>query len=167
MLNYMIEWGVIKVHSLVVGLIVLALDLLTKGLVLANMTLYQEIELIPGFFSFQFVYNPGAAFGILAGQKVIFIIVASAAVIGIALFSRRPEAQVGVAPWALGMIMGGAAGNLVDRIRFGKVIDFFLFYYKDWAFPNFNVADIGITVGVGLLILHLIMTGEKEQSESI
>lgn len=153
-------------HSLIVGVIVLLLDLLTKGLVLANMTLFQEIELIPGFFSFQFVYNPGAAFGILANQRVLFIVVSLAAVVGIGLFSRTPEARVGVAPWALGMIMGGAAGNLVDRIRFGRVVDFFLFYYQDWAFPNFNVADIGITVGVGLLILHLTLSGGKQQSES-
>lgn len=156
----------IKVHSLIVGVVVLVLDLITKGMVLANMTLFQEIELIPGFFSFQFVYNPGAAFGILANQRVLFVLVASAAVVGIGLFSRTPAARVGIAPWALGMIMGGATGNLVDRIRFGQVVDFFLFYYQKWTFPNFNVADIGITVGVGLLILHLTLTGENELSES-
>ncbi len=153
-------------HSFVVAFIVLGLDILTKGIVLANMTLHQEIELIPGLFSFQLVNNPGAAFGILANQRILFILIATAAVIAIGVFSRTPPAQVGVAPWALGMIMGGASGNLVDRIRFGPVVDFFLFSYQDWTFPNFNVADIGISVGVGLLILHLILTGETEQSES-
>lgn len=151
--------------SIAVGLVTLALDLWTKWLVTTRMTEYEEIRIIEGFFSFQFVYNPGAAFGMLANQKWLFVLVSAAAIIAILYFIRKPEARIGLAPWALGLLLGGAAGNLVDRIRYGKVVDFFLFYYRDWSFPNFNVADIGITIGVGLLILHLMLE-EGQQSES-
>lgn len=155
------------VLSILLGAVVFVLDLWTKHLVATRMHELEEIKIISGFFSLQFVYNPGAAFGVLAHQQWLFITVSLAA-IGMMLYVilTRPEARHGVAPWAMGLLLGGAAGNLVDRVRFGKVVDFFLFYWQQYHFPNFNVADIGITVGVGLLILHLALNGESEQSES-
>lgn len=131
-------------------------------MVTSGMTEFQEIPVIDGFFSLQFVYNPGAAFGMLANQKWLFVVVSLGAVGGILYFMRRPEAKQGVLPLAMGLLLGGAIGNLVDRVRYGKVVDFLLFYWREWSFPNFNVADIGITVGVGLFILHLMLNGEKE-----
>jgi signal peptidase II len=151
--------------SIVVGLTVLVLDQWTKYLVSTRMSEFSEIPLIRGFFSLQFVYNPGAAFGMLAHKQWLFILVSAAAIFGILWYLRQPETRRGVMPWALGLLMGGAAGNLVDRVRLGKVVDFFLFYWKSWSFPNFNVADIAITVGVGLLILHLMVTGANERRE--
>lgn len=153
--------------TILVAASVFVLDLLTKWMVLTRMHELQEIKVINGFFSLQFVYNPGAAFGMLAHQQWLFIAVSAGAIVAILAFLRKPESRQGIAPWALGLLLGGAAGNLVDRVRWGKVVDFFLFYYHNWAFPNFNVADIGITVGVGLLVLHLLLTGEKEQRESL
>lgn len=147
---------------LLLGIGVLLLDLGTKWLVSTTMTEFQTIPVISGFFSLQFVHNPGAAFGMLANQQWLFILVTVVALGAILIFSRRPEARHGVVPWALGLLLGGAAGNLVDRVRFGKVVDFFLFYWKEYSFPNFNVADIAISVGVGLFILHLSLTGEKK-----
>jgi len=152
--------------SILVGAVWLALDLATKWAVAARMAELQEIKIIPGFFSLQFVYNPGAAFGMLANQQWLFIAVSLIAIIGMLYFVAKPESRVGLIPWALGLLLGGAAGNLIDRLRFGKVVDFFMFYWHQYVFPNFNVADIGITVGVGLLILHLVLNGEKQPSES-
>lgn len=151
--------------SILLAVAVVVVDQLTKWLVSARLEEAQEIPVIHGFFSLQFVRNPGAAFGMLANQQWLFILVSVAAIGAMIYFLRNPEARRGTLPWAIGLLLGGAAGNLIDRIRFGKVVDFFLFYHKDWFFPNFNVADIAITVGVGLFILHLILTGEKQQSE--
>lgn len=152
--------------SILVGAVWLALDMLTKWVVATRMTELQEIKIIPGFFSIQFVYNPGAAFGLLAHQQWLFIAVTLGVIGGMLYYIAKPESRAGLMPWALGLLLGGAAGNLIDRLRFGKVVDFFLFYWRQYLFPNFNVADIGITVGVGLLILHLLMNGEKQPSES-
>jgi len=152
---------------MILAVVVLVLDQLTKWLVMTRMTEFSQIPVIEGFFSIQYVRNPGAAFGMLADQRWLFISVSIAAIAGMIYFLRHPESRAGIVRLALGLLIGGAAGNLVDRIRFGKVVDFFLFYWRDYSFPNFNVADIGITVGVGLFILHLMLTGEKHQREGI
>lgn len=148
--------------TILLALIVFGIDLWTKWLVTSRMTEFQEIPIIANFFSLEFVYNPGAAFGMLANQQWLFITVSIGAIAAMLWFLRHPDAKQGVVPYGLGLLMGGAAGNLLDRIQHGKVVDFLLFYWRDYHFPNFNVADIGITVGVGLIILHLILNGEKE-----
>ena len=153
--------------SIVVAAIVVVLDQLTKWLVVERMELFHESPVIANFFSLQFVYNPGAAFGMLANQQWLFILVAATAVGAMLWFLRHPEAQHPVLKVAMGLLMGGAVGNLIDRIRFGKVVDFLLFYWRDYYFPNFNVADIAVTVGVGLFILHMMLTGEKKTREDV
>lgn len=153
--------------AIIVGLIVLAADQVTKWLVVTRMTEFAEIPVIQGFFSLQFVHNTGAAFGMLSGMRWLFVGVSLVAVGAMLYFVRHPEGKQGLVPLALGLLLGGSVGNLVDRIRFGQVVDFFLFYWRDYSFPNFNVADIGITVGVGLFILHLMLTGEKQRREGI
>jgi signal peptidase II len=158
---------VTPVFSIVLAAIVVALDQLTKWMVLERMNLHNEIPVISGFFSLQFVYNPGAAFGMLANQQWLFILVATTAVGAMLWFLRHPDAQHPVIKVAMGLLMGGAIGNLIDRIRFDKVVDFLLFYWRDYYFPNFNVADIAVTVGVGLFVLHMMLTGEKKPREDV
>ena len=153
--------------AIIVAVLVVAADQLTKWLVMTRMTEFAEIPVIQGFFSLQFVYNPGAAFGMLGGARWFFVAVALLAVGAMLWFLRHPEGKEGLVPLALGLLMGGSVGNLIDRIRFGEVVDFFLFYWRDYSFPNFNVADIAITLGVGLFILHLMLTGEKQRREGI
>ncbi len=157
----------LRVFALLLAVVVLALDLLTKWLVTTQMQELQEIPIIDGFFSLEFVYNPGAAFGMLAHQQWLFIAVSVGAILGILYFLRQPESRQGVMPWGLGLLLGGAAGNLVDRVRYDKVVDFLLFHWKEYSFPNFNVADIAITVGVGLIMLHLLLTGESKSGEGV
>jgi len=155
------------VLSILLAIGIIALDQLTKWLVLTRMVELSEIPVIPGFFSLQFVYNPGASFGMLKGQIWLFVIVAVGAVGAMLYFLREPENRRGLVGWSLGLLMGGSIGNLIDRIRFREVVDFLLFYWRDYYFPNFNVADMAINVGVGLLILHLVLTGEKSRHEKV
>ncbi|MFZ5815547.1 MAG: signal peptidase II [Bacillota bacterium] len=150
--------------SILIAVFAVLLDQFTKWLVMARMTLFYEIKVIPGFFSLQFVYNPGAAFGMLANQRWFFILVGLLAVGAILYYIQQQREKHWLPTLALGLLLGGAVGNLIDRLRFGKVVDFLLFYWRDYYFPNFNVADICITVGVGLLILHLLLTGETEKA---
>lgn len=150
--------------SIVLAIVAVAVDQLTKWLVSTRMALYSEIEVIPGFFSLQYVYNTGAAFGMLRNGRWFFVGVAAVAVVGILYYLRQPESRHPLLRVALGLVMGGAVGNMIDRIFTGQVVDFLLFYWRDYYFPNFNVADICVTVGVGLLFLHLLLTERKSKA---
>lgn len=151
-------------RTVITGLFILALDLASKWLVQSSLALHQSVPVIPGFFHLTYLMNPGAAFGLLAGQRTLFLVVTVAAIGLILYYSTLPQGRAGLAPWALGLLLGGAAGNLVDRIRYGEVVDFLLFFWRDYYFPAFNVADSAINVGVGLLILHLFRDGQREEA---
>lgn len=138
----------------ITGALILALDLLSKWLVQQQMALYDTIPLWPGVFHITYIRNPGAAFGLLAGQRWLFILVGVVALGAIVALSRSPQARRGVVPLALGLVLGGTVGNLIDRVLRGEVIDMFDFRLINFAI--FNVADIGITVGIGLLIIYLL-----------
>ena len=144
----------------VAGLIVIA-DQITKALILKSMPLYQSVQVIPGLFNITHIQNPGGAFGFLANQSsnvrtVVFLLISSLAVGLIFWFYKNtPKTH----PWlatAFAMIFGGAIGNLIDRIRFGKVVDFLDFYIGDLHWPAFNVADSAISVGIAVFIIHLL-----------
>jgi signal peptidase II len=139
--------------------LVIALDQLTKRLVDASMQWYETIELVP-FFQLTYLRNQGAAFSFLsqAGgwQRWFFILlsVAASAAISIWLKRLRPDQRWEAIAWAL--VLGGALGNLIDRIAYGYVIDFLDVFYREWHWPAFNVADSAITVGVIMLLVDAI-----------
>ena len=133
----------------VVALIALAADLYTKHLTLTYLPLGQFIPM--GIFDIRHVHNAGAAFGMLAHSNVLFIIVAVGVLVGMLVFLPRIRQAETAVVVAFGLIAGGTLGNLVDRLRFGYVVDFIDFRW--W--PVFNVADSCICVGVGLLIWKL------------
>ena len=142
-----------------VSAVVLVLDQATKWLAVKYLLGQPPVTVIPGFFDLTLVYNTGAAFGILrdAGgwQNAFFIVVAVAiSVFLIATLRRLPARDVQTA-LALALILGGAVGNIVDRVRQGYVVDFVHWFYQDWHWPNFNVADSAITVGAVLLVLDM------------
>lgn len=149
--------------ALIIAALVLLLDWASKWLVRTRMVEFQEIPVIPHLFSLEFVHNPGAAFGILKNQQWLFLIITVAVAIGLIVLAFRKEGRGKLMQAAIGLLLGGAIGNMIDRVRWGKVVDFFLLYWKDWTFPNFNVADLAITLGVIFLILHVLRTGEKER----
>jgi signal peptidase II len=141
--------------ALAVGTIV-ALDQTAKALVLARIPLYQAIPVIEGLFNLTHVLNPGGAFGFLAGQgpvvRHLLFGVATFLAVGLILyyFHRTPREYRALSA-AFALILGGAIGNLIDRLRFGQVIDFLDFYLGPYHWPAFNIA-----VGIGIFIGHLI-----------
>lgn len=151
--------------------VVTGLDQLTKFMVLAGLRLYEAIPVIPGFFNLTFITNTGAAFGLLAGEQtllrqVFFIAVAMAALLVLFFSYRHLHGQSRLFVHAIGMIAGGAVGNLIDRLRFGHVVDFLDFYVKGYHWPAFNVADSAITIGVGLFILGSLLAPAENESRS-
>ncbi|MCB2183845.1 MAG: lipoprotein signal peptidase [Desulfobulbaceae bacterium] len=143
---------------LVVGGLVVVLDQYTKWLVQEHFSLYEIKRVIPGFFNLTYLHNKGAAFGLLADanpawRAYFFICVACIALIFVFFaFCHYQDKGLGYA-LAFSFIAGGAVGNLIDRIRYGSVVDFLDFYVKSYHWPAFNVADSAIVVGVCFFIL--------------
>ncbi|PJG83915.1 signal peptidase II [Caviibacterium pharyngocola] len=143
-------------------------DLATKYLVVTRFALYESIDILP-FFNLTYVRNPGAAFSFLANhsgwQKIFFIVLAIliSAMLVYFLFKNNAAQKLQNAAYAL--IIGGALANAADRAYHGFVVDFLDFYWQDWHYPVFNVADIAICVGAGLLALDAIKNGDKKKSE--
>lgn len=139
------------VLSLVVGIVLL--DQISKVIVDRTMLLNQSIPLIANLFNLTYIRNTGAAFGILAGGdtyfRLPFLIVFSILAIGfiVTMLRRLPETEEGLIT-ALAFILGGAIGNLIDRMVYGEVIDFLDFYWSRYHWPAFNFADSFITLGV-------------------
>lgn len=145
----------------VVGGIVLVLDQAVKWIALHSLSLGVPVAVIDGFFSLTLVMNPGLAFGMLGtvppGWRWVVVLLSVAAVGVLASIATRLLPEGGrIAAVAIGMIFGGAAGNLIDRARFGAVVDFLDFYWRGWHWPAFNVADSAISVGVALLALRML-----------
>lgn len=141
------------------ALAIVALDQLSKIWFDSHLHYAERLRVLP-FFDFTLLYNPGAAFSFLAGeqgwQRWLFTIIAVTAIVLIVHLLRRHVNQK-LFCTSLMLILGGAAGNLIDRVIYGHVVDFLLFYWKDWYFPAFNVADIAITCGAVLLVLDEIL----------
>jgi signal peptidase II len=145
-----------------VAAIILVADQLTKWWALQGLRFGAPVPIIDGFFSLTLVMNPGLAFGMLGGVpeslRWMVGLLSVGAVVVLALLAAR--LLVGGGVWtrlALGLIFGGAAGNLIDRVRFGAVVDFLDFYYRGYHWPAFNVADSAITVGVTVLAIRMLM----------
>jgi len=153
---------------LFVGLVggVLCLDQVTKALVGATLRLHESRPVIPGLLSLTLVHNTGAAFGILAGERSplrtgFFLVVSVVAMAVVVWLLWRLRSEQKVEAVALSLIFGGAVGNVIDRVRFGKVIDFIDVFYGSYHWPAFNVADAAISVGVFLLFWCLIVRKER------
>ncbi len=135
-----------------VSLIVLVLDQLVKAWVQSAMHPGMSIPVIPAFFHITFILNPGAAFGILANQRLFFIGIGAAMLLGAGCFYSRLKQQDSWIRYGAALLLGGAVGNLLDRIRYGVVVDFLDF--RVW--PVFNIADIAIVSGVGCIVYALL-----------
>lgn len=147
----------------VVAVIILLLDQLTKLIIQRSMNLYQEIKLIPNFFSLCYVKNTGAAFSILEDATLLLILISIIFVLIIDKYIKKENETFHVLTMiAFGMIIGGIFGNLLDRILYRSVIDFLSFQFGNYFFPIFNIADIGITIGTLLL---LVDTWERRKEE--
>jgi signal peptidase II len=150
-----------RLHLQVIGTIVI-LDQLVKWLVGSRLDEFASIVVIPGLFNLTRVHNTGVAYGILdgvdfPGQTVVLALVATAALVGLAVYASALADDQRLTRAGLSLVIGGAAGNLVDRFRFGYVLDFFDVYQGSWHFWAFNVADAAISVGVSLMILDILL----------
>ena len=139
-------------------ILVVGVDQYTKWLALSHIAPFQLVSVIDGFFNLTLVFNTGVAFGMLSGlgaesRSLVVGGVTIVALIVVLAFVSRHYRQSALALSSLTLILGGAVGNLIDRIRLGKVVDFLDFYVSEWHWPAFNAADSFICVGVILLLL--------------
>jgi len=142
---------------------VVGADQLTKWLVRRSLELHEYREVVSGLLSWSHVRNRGAAFGILSDadlpyQSALFASLSLVALGAIVLYARRLPASARLPQTALALILGGAVGNLIDRVALGYVTDFVHVFWKHHSWPDFNLADSAISVGVGLLLLDMLLS---------
>ena len=153
------------------ALLVVLLDRWSKRLVAAHISMYRHIQIIPGFFRLTHTENTGAAFSLFAdspshwktGLLIGFSVIAMIIVAVLLWKQARPLTITGI---ALSLILGGAVGNLWDRVASGRVVDFLLFYVKSYQWPVFNLADSAIVVGAVLLVIEILWAKPHTQELS-
>ncbi|TYO97976.1 signal peptidase II [Desulfallas thermosapovorans] len=143
----------------VIVLVTLLLDQFSKYIITSSMLLGESIPVLPPVFYITYILNPGAAFGILAEKTTLFIVVSLLVVVGVLVGYRFLPRERILVRLASGLVAGGALGNLIDRVRLGRVIDFLDF--RVW--PVFNLADTAIVIGAVLLIIDIWRNDKGEQ----
>jgi signal peptidase II len=151
-----------------IALGIILLDRATKLVIIQTFRLGQGIPVIPGFFDIVFILNPGAAFGFLATlsdqvRNPFFILISILAVVLIVFYHTRYLRSHRLVSFALGLVLGGAVGNLIDRLYYGMVVDFLDVHAGPYHWPAFNVADSAISVGVSLMILDMLLDWWRER----
>jgi len=152
--------------GIIVG-IVLVLDQVTKYIVEKHIRLHEIITVIPGFFNLTHVRNPGAAFSLFSAapesfRTIFFTTITIIAVAVIIVLIRKTHERLMV--FAFALIMGGALGNAIDRVRYGEVVDFIQWYYRSYYWPSFNIADSAITVAVVLLAIDMLFVKKPQDT---
>ncbi|RFU63351.1 signal peptidase II [Peribacillus glennii] len=147
-----------------IALFVIMLDQLTKWLVAKNMELGESIVIIQDFLYITSHRNRGAAWGILQGQMWFFYIITIVVVIGLVYYLQKMGRESVLLGVSLGLMLGGAVGNFIDRIVRKEVVDFINTYIFSYNFPIFNIADSALTIGVGLMIIYMLLE-EKRSKE--
>jgi signal peptidase II len=151
----------LRVKAYGLAALVFAADRITKMIVEARVSAMDTIRVIPGFFDIVHSQNRGVAFGILNDstnefRTMALIVLSIAAVIFVAVLLWRPNKLDRLSMWGLSLVLAGAAGNLCDRILWGRVTDFLELYIGEYHWPTFNIADSAIVIGSGLLILDML-----------
>lgn len=148
------------------SVLVVVLDQLTKLWVISAFELYESVELVP-FLNLTYVQNKGAAFSFLSSaggwQRWFFTGVSVIAIGVLFIWIKRLKPDEKLLAVSMSLILGGAVGNLYDRLAYGYVIDFLDAYYQQWHWPVFNVADSAIVLGVTLMLVDMVLTAKKEQ----
>src|SRR5580698_65484 len=144
------------------ALSIVLLDRWTKRLVAARIAMYAHVQIIPGFFQLTHTENTGAAFSLFADspshwKTALLIGFSLLAMVIVTVLLWKQTRALTIPSVALSLILGGAVGNLWDRIASGRVVDFLLFYVKRYEWPVFNLADSAIVVGAGLLVLEILL----------
>ena len=155
--------------GLILPMSIVVADQATKWLVVQRLPLYEDVAIIPGLVSLQHVRNSGAVFGLLQnwaipGKPYIFALLSTLALTALAYYARTIPREERLSRFALSLVIGGAIGNLIDRVRFGYVIDFVKMYWDSYVWPNYNVADSAISIGLILLVADSFRPREREAS---
>ncbi|WP_428609571.1 signal peptidase II [Sedimenticola sp.] len=149
------------------SLVVIALDQISKQLIESSLLVYETVSILP-YFNLTLAYNEGAAFSLLSDQagwqRWFFALVAAVVVLVLVIWLSRLRRERLLAI-SLSLVIGGAVGNLLDRLLFGYVIDFLDFFYNSYHWPAFNVADIAISLGVALLFLDAFVGRQVKQAD--
>lgn len=149
---------------LLLSAVVMVADQWTKHIALRHLSPYDPQPVIPGLLNWTLAFNPGAAFSFLAGaggwQRWFFTALAMLVSAVIVVWLARTPRHDWRTALPLALVVGGAVGNVIDRIRFGQVTDFIQVYYQQWAWPAFNIADAAISVGAVLLIIGSFRSGD-------
>lgn len=152
-------------YILITVIVSVALDQLSKFLVSSGMTLGKKVTVIPYIFDFRYIINRGAAFGMLAEHRWVFMIVSSAAIIALCIYCALCAQKLNnLYIFGIAMIIGGGIGNMIDRIALGYVVDFIEFAFVDFA--TFNIADSFVCVGACVVGLALIIDIVKENKKA-
>ena len=150
------------------AIVVVVLDQLTKYIASTSLEMLQPVAVMP-MFNWTLMYNTGAAFSFLANesgwQRWFFAVIAVVVSVVIVLWIKRLEQHEKWQAIALALILGGAVGNVIDRIYLGYVVDFIQVYYQQWYWPAFNIADSAIFIGVAMIILDSIREHRKEKNK--
>ncbi len=133
--------------------------------VVAHRCFSRSVPVIDGFWNWQLSFNDGAAFSFLRGQRALLSVVGVLALGGLGWMARKAREDQRALVWGLGLIAGGALGNLLDRVRFGVVTDFVHWHIGSHDWPVFNVADVTLLMGVGLMFLDIIFEARRKQVE--
>lgn len=146
---------------------IVALDQATKFLVIQRLPLYEDVPLISGLLSLQHVRNSGAVFGFLSGTQIpgkpyVFALMSAIALAALTYYARTIPREERLPRFALSLVIGGAIGNLIDRVRFGYVVDFVKMYWESHVWPNYNVADSAISIGLVLLVIDSLRPRDRE-----
>ena len=155
-----------RMHGYLTALVVLGIDQLTKRLALGALDLRQPVSVLGNYFRFTLAWNQGAAFSMSWGGPMVLTVFTAIAVIMIAVFIWRLRNHTPLFFIALGAILGGALGNLLDRFIYGMVVDFIDIGTSGWRWPTFNAADIAITIG-GILLVILYRGSAKRNPETV
>jgi signal peptidase II len=147
----------------IIALLIVILDQLSKWLVVKYMELGQNITIISDFLYFTSHRNRGAAWGILQGQMWFFYIITVIVIVGIIVYIQRLKLDEKLIGYSLGLMLGGAIGNFIDRLFRKEVVDFINTYIFTYDFPIFNIADSALVIGVGLFFIHTLLEGKREK----
>ncbi len=164
-------WAAFPLYAIAFAIV--AVDQVSKLIIVHAMRVGQTISIIPDLFDISFVLNPGAAFGIMASRSSTFrspfFVGVSVLAIGLIVYyyHRYLHEPARLPAAALGLILGGAVGNLIDRLRVGMVIDFLDLHLSGYHWPAFNVADAAISIGVGLMLLRMLREWRHDKAPTM
>jgi signal peptidase II len=157
--NVDFEWERKLVPILCLAILIVIMDQLSKSYVQTHMVVGMSIPVLQDVFHITYILNPGAAFGLFEHQTVFFILIAVSMVVATVYFYPKIPSQYGLLRFGTGLMVGGALGNVIDRIKTGYVVDFFDF--RIW--PIFNIADAGIVCGVGCIMFTIIYLYKEDE----